>query len=683
MSKVTDGVGFKAGKIKYFIDKWNELTDDQFILEAVNGFNIPFVDNIIPIQTHTPNEINCSSDEKLIIDNKLDGLLKVGVVEQVNPVSGQYLSNIFLRPKKNGGHRLILNLSTLNKFIPYEHFKMENFSSCLSLIESEFYMASVDLQDAYYSVPISFASRKYLRFTWRDVLYEFTCLPNGLACAPRVFTKILKPVFAYLRSIGFISIYYLDDSLLMGKTYIDCVNNLNATCDILSKLGFIINVSKSVLEPGQIMNFLGFTLNSKSMTFAITDEKKHSIVSLISEFKAKRNPTIREFASILGVIVAGIPAVTYGKMRYRSLERNKCIALSSCNGDYEHHIEVHNNSIVELDWWATNVIKSFNTIVKGIPDTIISTDASMKGWGAVCNKVTVGGQWSNDETKFHINVLELKAVLIGLKSLCSTVERKHIRVYIDNMTAVAYVNDMGGMCSLSCDRIAKEIWYWAERNNNWLTAEHIPGSSNCLADKASRVFHKPTEWSLEEFVYDNIVNAFGKPEIDLFASRLNHKEEVYASWKPDPGAKFVNAFSVNWSEYKFYAFPPFSLVGKCLQRIRQEEATGILVAPLWVMQPWFPKMLTLLIDIPMILPLNVLMLPHNRERHPLKSTLRLIACHLSGNNIKSRDFLTKQSTSFPTLGELKQRSSIKHILNNGYIFVKPGMQIPVKIMKMR
>ena len=64
------------------------------------------------------------------------------------------------------------------------------------------YMASVDLRDAYYSVPIDKEYQKFLRFSWRGKLVQFTCLPNGLSCASRLFTKILKPVDAG----------YIDDS---------------------------------------------------------------------------------------------------------------------------------------------------------------------------------------------------------------------------------------------------------------------------------------------------------------------------------------------------------------------------------------------------------------------------------------------------------------------------------------
>lgn len=90
---------------------------------------------------------------------------------------------------------MILNLKKLNQYASKTHFKMDTLSTGTKLIEKNCYMASIDLKDAYYSVSIKPADRKYLRFSWRGSLFQFTCLPTGLSCTPRKFTKILNPPF--------------------------------------------------------------------------------------------------------------------------------------------------------------------------------------------------------------------------------------------------------------------------------------------------------------------------------------------------------------------------------------------------------------------------------------------------------------------------------------------------------
>ena len=89
---------------------------------------------------------------------------------------------------------MILNLKQLNKSVEYEHFKMDILWTVIRMMKPNCYMASIDIKDAYYSVPIAETDQKYLKFEWQGVLYKFTCFPNGLALCPRKFTKLLRPV---------------------------------------------------------------------------------------------------------------------------------------------------------------------------------------------------------------------------------------------------------------------------------------------------------------------------------------------------------------------------------------------------------------------------------------------------------------------------------------------------------
>jgi hypothetical protein len=102
-------------------------------------------------------------------------------------------------------------------------------------------MATIDLKDAYYSIPMAPDHQKYLKFTWKGKLYQYTCLPNGLACAPRLFTKLLKPVYSHLRQKGYISCAYIDDCYLQGDTFEECKENVETTVELFQRLGFTIN----------------------------------------------------------------------------------------------------------------------------------------------------------------------------------------------------------------------------------------------------------------------------------------------------------------------------------------------------------------------------------------------------------------------------------------------------------
>ena len=168
---------------------------------------------------------------------------------------------------------MILNLKKLNTCVEYKHFKMDTLQSCTNLVTKYCFMASIDLTDAYYSVQIDSKFQKYLKFEHEDTLYQFTCLPNGLSSAPRYFTKLLKPVLATLRNQGYNYIssayMYLDDVFLVSEAFEICRENIKATLDLLNKLGSFKNIIKSVLNPTQIIEHLGFVINSKEMTVSL------------------------------------------------------------------------------------------------------------------------------------------------------------------------------------------------------------------------------------------------------------------------------------------------------------------------------------------------------------------------------------------------------------------------------
>ena len=87
-----------------------------------------------------------------------------------------------------------------------------------------------------------------------------------------------------------------------------------------------------------------------------------------------------------------------------------------------------------------------------------------------------------------------------------------------------------------------------------------------LADKESREKRLDTEWKLNPKLFDCIATLWGTVSVYLFASRLNYQLKPFVSWRPDPEAKAIDAFSLDRREQYFYAFPPFSLINRVLKR---------------------------------------------------------------------------------------------------------------------
>ena len=128
----------------------------------------------------------------------------------------------------------------------------------------------------------------------------------------------------------------------------------------------------------------------------------------------------------------------------------------------------------------------------------------------------------------------------------------------DSTCAKAHKNAMGGVRSSECNDISKKIWAWCIERDIWILAEHIPGSEN-MTDFESRNYKESTEWKLDPNIVSQVFEIWGTPELDMFASRLNTQLNRYAAWHPDPDVEIINAFSCDWSQYYFYAFPCFSL----------------------------------------------------------------------------------------------------------------------------
>ena len=142
----------KTGNLRFHLDTWRLYTSDPWILQTVSGYQIDF--DSCPVQQHIPREIPFSDNEKMLVDIEIQTLLKKGAIVPSFHEEGQFISTIFIVPKPNGKFRPVINLKYLNYFVTYEHFKQETFSVVLELIQKNDFFTSIDLKDAYFSIPV-------------------------------------------------------------------------------------------------------------------------------------------------------------------------------------------------------------------------------------------------------------------------------------------------------------------------------------------------------------------------------------------------------------------------------------------------------------------------------------------------------------------------------------------------
>mgnify|MGYP001794107950 FL=1 len=560
------------------------------------GYRIEFNDKWLGYQPQVPSIAHFDSQTSRRISASISELISFGVVQECKFELGQFLSPIFLVSKPDSTYRKILNLKRFNEFVTYEHFKMENLASLCDILSHGCYMTSIDLRKAYYSVSIRESDRKYLRFQWQDKLYEYTCLAMGLSSAPRIFTRLMKVLFTSFREQGVQCVFYLDDSVIVHQSAESCLSNTSSAIDSLKAAGFHINYKKSVLQPCQRIKFLGFVVDSVSMLILLPDDKVQKLRSMCSELLSAITITIERLSQVIGFIVSCLPAFPYGKLHYRSLEIVKIEGLRT--GNYFSLVSLTVSAKNDLSWWLHNASSSGKPVRAPAIDIELYTDACLSGYGAVLGSQKISSPWTVDEKSTYghsINCLEMLAVYLAIKSFGSELRARSVCVRCDNTTAVAYINNMGGTHALLCNELAKQIWQIAIDLQITLVASHIPGVDNTEADLASRAtVNMDIEMMLDNDVFKAICNHFHvKPDIDLFASRLNYQVACYAAWKPDPGAAYIDAFLLDWSMFKtVYIFPPFSLWGRLLPHIQKYRGIVqiIVVYPEWKGQYWFPKL---------------------------------------------------------------------------------------------
>ena len=457
---------------------------------------------------------------------------------------------------------------------------MDNLNAALGMIRQNCYMASIDLADTYYTVPVTLSDQKYLVFNFEGQLYKYVCLPNGLSSAPHIFTKLTKPVFSALRKQGHQIMGYLDDSFLMGDTFEECEKAVVASVELLTKLGFQIHPEKSRLLPVQVTEYLGFLIDSVTMTVRLTPLKRQKVLSIISEIILSKSLLIRDLAKLLGTLESTLPGVQFGHLHMWHLQQDKNEALRNSQGNYNSPCKLSDNSYKELKWCVENLPNCFNPIRKFLPKSVVYSDACPNGWGAAFEDQSTGGLWTPKEAELHINVLETAAAYFALKLFSKGFENTAVHLKVDNTATVAFINKQKVVFT-----IIKKIWEFCIQRNLWLFASYIKSTRNKMADAESRKLRDNLEWSLHDTLFEKITAKFGKPDIDLFASRANFKVVKYISYYPDPDATGVDAFATSWSDLQFYAFPPFAIISKVISKIENEKAEGILVVPIFTTRP--------------------------------------------------------------------------------------------------
>ena len=201
----------------------------------------------------------------------------------------------------------------------------------------------------------------------------------------------MKPVIGEVRSQGIRSVIYLDNMAVLSRS-IDQPN--------LQSVGFLINWEKSVLKPCQRIQFLGFTIDSSSMTVSLPQEKLNKLIERASATLHHSKRSIREVAKVIGLIVSSFPAIKLTRLHYRHLEFSKINALEENLNNFDAACSLSQEAEDELEWFSTRCHLYNGTSIKKHSSVIVlTTDASQSGWGVAFENQSTNGEWSMEELK--------------------------------------------------------------------------------------------------------------------------------------------------------------------------------------------------------------------------------------------------------------------------------------------
>ena len=174
-----------------------------------------------------------------------------------------------------------------------------------------------------------------------------------------------------MRSQAYVSSIYLDDLYLQGDSYEECEQNVTFTVNMLSQLGFVIHQGKSNFIPKQVIDHLGFTLNSLDMCVSLTQERQGKVVDMCKKLLDAKEFKIVEIARLSGTLVSCMLGIEYGLMHYRHIEIQKTKSLQFSKGNYNGIVtELTREAREDVEWWLENY--NTNKLVSHGPPNIVT-----------------------------------------------------------------------------------------------------------------------------------------------------------------------------------------------------------------------------------------------------------------------------------------------------------------------
>ncbi|KAA6367189.1 MAG: putative reverse transcriptase, partial [Streblomastix strix] len=591
-----------GGRLTHYISEWQKIRADTLISRGIKAYWLHKECPEILARYKCISLQNRSKQSLESVEDLIQKELQEDIVEEVQLQDLSWVNPCFAIPKaEQGKWRKITDCSILNKFLRGTHFIMEDMMTLRQIIQSKDFMIKIDLEMAFHHIPVDPAFRPFLGFHHNNRFFRYKAMCFGVKHAPLVFNKTLKLIMKVIREqLQIRCIAYCDDLLFLSQSKEELEEKKTQIIIILEQFGWKFSEKKSVLEPQQTTEFLGWEICTQTDQIRMGEDRRQKMLQQINRWiKIIQKQTlvkVKALASFIGKLNFRRMQIRRGGLHMSKL--NKVKSWGELKKGWISKLYINRSTLQEIYWWKKK--KEENKPIRPTihqPQAILTTDASATSWGATLKlqnpeeEVWFQWDWSDKWKLSSSKQRERAAVLCALTRYEHFLRRQRVTALkIETDNSVSSFNLNRGAAAVSLQRLTDKILEKLEDLGLQIQAFHIHGIENTIPDSLSRLATSG-DYSLRSEVLLEVLSQFQvKPTIDMFSNRRNRKFKRFVSVTRDRWAVTQDSLSMSWKSEIPYLHPPIPLIPATLSKLKREGVQALLIVPNWPSQPWWPEL---------------------------------------------------------------------------------------------
>ena len=603
----------------------------ELVRQAVNeaqGHQPPWLDGPPPtVDTWVYRTPECFSEQEVeALDKDLEEGLLNGTYKEVQ--EHEVALCLARRPILQGNkYRIIDNARPINQLMNEDTCSVRYEDLRWARAIAAPYMSKIDLKKGYRQIALNPDAKPFFCFIWRGKIYQFQVIAFGDASAPRGFTTFMRGFALRWRTMGITCLIYLDDILITALTFDKWRRSMETVLADLAHCRVRIGVDKLFIGPFSCLEFLGVFIDAANSRLFVSATRTQRITSACNELLNQEEVAVRDVQALLGHL-SFVSVALVGLSLYR-----RSLDLWVARHDKEEVATLSDEARDELEFFLTALPRWAERSFKMLPfsNLMMVTDASETAWGGI---LLQGGRIiyaTHDKLPATMigassTAREMHALVSFAKLCVATWNLGHCRVQaqVDNKGCGTCINKgkakanqciplLREMLSLQLEHELAVIVDWRERSDSVISLVDAlsklppPYEANLVSQVLATTLkgqeppkepqHGSAEWGLEKPLFQSLCdwawNDRHLPQIDLFATEKNRQVPAFCSRYFSPHS-LGNAFAVDWSHRRLYAFPPFSQLSEVIVKIREtRNATILLITKFDRSDPIWPLLLSL------------------------------------------------------------------------------------------